>query len=67
LSLRQDVPHPGRIAEIQAELALLAFERGDRALARERIAPVLDVLDALDGADEPERIRELVAKINQVG
>jgi predicted ATPase len=66
LSLRQDVPHPGRIAEIQAELALLAFERGDRALARERIAPVLDALDALEGADEPERIRELVEKINRV-
>ncbi len=66
LRLRQDVPHPGRIAEIQAELALLAFERGDRAVARERIAPVLDSLDALEGADEPERIRELVEKINRV-
>ena len=60
---RESAPHPGRMAEIQAELALLAFEQGDAALARERITPVLELLDALDGADDPERIRDVVERI----
>jgi predicted ATPase/DNA-binding SARP family transcriptional activator len=63
LEIRQGLPHPGRIAEIQAELALAAFERGDKVLARERIAPVVESLSALEGAEEPGRIRELVEKI----
>lgn len=63
LEIRQEVPHPGRIAEIQAELALVAFERGDKPLARERIAPLVESLSVLDGAEEPGRIRELVEKI----
>jgi predicted ATPase/DNA-binding SARP family transcriptional activator/Tfp pilus assembly protein PilF len=65
LEIRGDVPHPGRIAEIQSELALLAFEQGDIALARERIAPVAESLDGLEGTDEPERIGELVKRIQQ--
>jgi DNA-binding SARP family transcriptional activator/predicted ATPase/Tfp pilus assembly protein PilF len=59
---RVSAPHPGRLAELQAELALLALEQGDAALARERIAPVLASLDALDGADEPDRIKSLVQR-----
>lgn len=66
LDLRQEAaPNPGRLAEIQAELALLAFEQGQLRLARERIAPVLEALDVLEGAEEPERVRELVKKIGQ--
>lgn len=64
LDLRHEAPHPGRMAEIQAELALLACEQGDLALARERIAPVQAALEALDGTDEPERIRAIFAKIS---
>jgi Flp pilus assembly protein TadD len=60
---RESAPHPGRMAEIQAELALLAWEQGDAASARERITPVLELLDALDGADEPQRIRQVVERI----
>lgn len=63
LQIRQEVPHRGRIAEIWAELALTAFERGDLPLARERIAPSAAALDALEGADDPERVRALVEKI----
>ncbi|PKN91375.1 MAG: hypothetical protein CVU44_19880 [Chloroflexi bacterium HGW-Chloroflexi-6] len=63
LEIRREVPHPGRIAEIQAELALLAFERGDIALARERIAPVVEAQELLDGANEPERVRSVIEKI----
>ena len=63
LILRQDVPHPGRIAEIQAELALAAFQQGDLSLARKRMSPVIAALDSLDGTDEPERIRELVKQV----
>ncbi len=63
LDIRREAPHPGRVAEIQAELALLAFEQGNVVLARERIAPVKESLDALDGTDEPERIKGLVEKI----
>lgn len=64
LDLRRDfVPHPGRIAEVQAELALLAFQRGDELQARERIAPVVDALASLDGADDPQRVRSLVEMI----
>ena len=64
LEIRRDVPHAGRIAEIQAELALLAFEQGDISLARERIAQVVDALELLDGANEPERVRSLVEMIS---
>lgn len=63
---RESAPHPGRMAEIQAELALLAFEQGDAALARERIAPVLEALDALEGAEEPERVRETAGVISNL-
>ena len=66
LSLRQGVPHPGRIAEIQAELALLALQQGDLVLARERISPVLAIFndpDSLHGADEPGRVRQLVEMV----
>ncbi|MCG2787319.1 MAG: tetratricopeptide repeat protein [Anaerolineae bacterium] len=64
LDLRHDfVPHPGRIAEIRAELALSAFKQGDTSLARERIAPVVEALELLDGANEPERVRNLVEMI----
>lgn len=63
LALRDEVPNPGRIAGIQAELALLAFEQGNKSLAAERIGPVAAALDALEGADEPERIKMIVAKI----
>jgi predicted ATPase/DNA-binding SARP family transcriptional activator len=66
LSLRSGIPHPGRIAEIQAELAWVALQQGDPLLARQRITPVVTLLDdpdSLHGADEPERIRQLVEMI----
>ncbi len=66
LNLRGGIPHPGRIAEIQTELAMVAFQQGDPVLARERITPVLAILadpDSLNGADEPERVRKLVGMV----
>lgn len=60
---RESAPHPGRMAEIQAELALLAFEQGEMTLARERIGPVLESLDALEGAEDPERVRETARRV----
>lgn len=66
LSLRGGIPHPGRIAEIQTELALVALQQGDLVLARARIEPVLAILDdpdSLHGADEPERVRQLVEMV----
>ncbi len=63
LQLRSEIPRPGRVAELQAELALLAFNQGDLALACERIAPLTEVLGSLDGTDEPERIRGIVERI----
>lgn len=66
LNLRHEAaPHPGRLAEIQAELALLAFEQGQLKLARERIAPVLEALDTLEGAEEPERVRETARRVGR--
>jgi predicted ATPase/Tfp pilus assembly protein PilF len=66
LDLRREVPHLGRIAEIQAELARLAGERGDLPLAQTLIEPILALIEtpgALDGTDEPDRIYALVAQI----
>jgi tetratricopeptide (TPR) repeat protein len=66
LDLRREIPHPGRLAEIQIELALAAHQRFKNALALERLAPVMEILpdsSALDGTDNPYRIYRLAAQI----
>ncbi|HRT31713.1 MAG TPA: hypothetical protein P5211_04780, partial [Anaerolineae bacterium] len=59
LALRQELPHPGRLLELQVELAALALRRGKSAQALADIAPVLGALEndeALEGAEEPYRV-----------
>jgi tetratricopeptide (TPR) repeat protein len=66
LDLRRDVSHPGRVAEIQAELALSAYQCSENTLALELLAPVLELLpdpSALDGTDDPCRIYGLATQI----
>lgn len=65
-TLREEAPHPGRLAEIQAELALAALKTSNKALAMQLITPVLELLSdpsALDGTDEPLRIYALAIQI----
>jgi predicted ATPase/DNA-binding SARP family transcriptional activator len=66
LDLRGEIPHPGRLAEIQTELALLAHRRGENPLSLELLSPVVGLLcdsSALDGTDDPFRIYDQVALI----
>ncbi len=66
LALRREVPHPGRIAEIQAELALVAHQKSKNSMALGLLAPVLAIIPtphALDGTDDPCRIYYLAGKI----
>ncbi len=66
LAARGDVPHPGRVAEIHAELALCAMRRSDQKAALAHIAPILDTLndpEGLDGTDEPYRVYAISARV----
>jgi predicted ATPase len=66
IDLRREIPHPGRQAEIQAELALLAQKRSRFILALELLAPVLEILHdpcMLNGTDDPYRIYQIAAQI----
>jgi tetratricopeptide (TPR) repeat protein len=66
LEIRNEVPHPGRVMEIQTELALAALKKSDKSLALARVAPIIESLsdpDALDGTDEPFRIYALATQI----
>ena len=66
LDLRQNIPHPGRLAEIQVELALAAHRCSKNIRSLEYLAPVLDLLNdpgGLGGTDDPYRIYILVAQI----
>lgn len=59
LALRQELPHPGRLLELQVELAALTLRRGKSVQALADIAPVLVALEndeALEGAEEPYRV-----------
>ena len=66
LEIRNEVPHPGRVLEIQTELALAALKKSDKSLALARVIPIIESLsdpDALDGTDEPFRIYALAIQI----
>ncbi len=58
-AIRSEVPHAGRVLELNAELAALTLRRGDPVKALMEIAPVLQALqtdDALEGAEEPYHV-----------
>lgn len=58
-AIRREVPHAGRVLELNAELAALTLRRGDPVKALVEIAPVLQALqtdDALEGAEEPYHV-----------
>jgi predicted ATPase/DNA-binding SARP family transcriptional activator len=66
LGIRNEVPHPGRLLEIQTELALAALKNSNPSLALERSTPIIEALtdpDVLDGTDEPFRIYSLIIHI----
>ncbi len=66
LELRREVPHPGRLVELQVELAMLAHMRSEGVKALERLTPVLELLSgpsAVDGTDDPWRPFVLAAQI----
>jgi predicted ATPase/DNA-binding SARP family transcriptional activator len=66
LAMRREIPHPGRLLEIQAELALLARRRSRNVQALEFLTPVLEILtddSSLHGTDNPYRIYGLVVEI----
>ena len=66
LAIREAIPHPGRLLELQAELAYLTWQRGDPIQALADIAPVLAALQdesALEGAEEPYQVYWICCEI----
>jgi tetratricopeptide (TPR) repeat protein len=66
LELRREVPHPGRLVEIQTELALVAQTRSENLQALEWLTPVLEILSdhsTVDGTDDPGRPYSVAAQI----
>lgn len=59
LLLRETIPHAGRLLELHAELAHLAWQRGALPQAMAEITPVLAALETsatLEGAEEPYQV-----------
>ncbi len=66
LEIRNVIPHPGRLLEIQTELAMAALKSFNKSLALARVTPIIEALsdpDALDGTDEPFRIYSLITQV----
>jgi DNA-binding SARP family transcriptional activator/predicted ATPase len=66
LELRHEIPHLGRLIEIQTELAFAAHQRSESSLALALLAPALKVIadpTVLDGTDDPYRIYRLIVLI----
>ncbi len=61
--LRQTVPHPGHLLEIEVELMNIAYQRRETGRAKKLMAEVLSKLDCVDSASDPERVLGLMARL----
>ncbi|MBG0787970.1 MAG: tetratricopeptide repeat protein [Anaerolineaceae bacterium] len=61
--LRQIVPHPGHLLEIEAELMNIAYQRRENERAKQLMGEVLAKMDNVDSANDPERVLSLVERL----
>ena len=65
LTLRQVVPHPARLLEIQVEMANVAHQKGETADAKAVLDQVGDCLEHIHSTNEPQRIRAIIKQIQE--
>jgi tetratricopeptide (TPR) repeat protein len=65
LTLRQVVPHPARLLEIQVEMANVAHQKGETADAKAVLDQVGDYLEHIHSTNEPQRIRAIIKQIQE--
>lgn len=64
--LRQSVPHPGRLLEIEVELMNIAYQRREYDRAKELMGEVFAKLDSLDSTNDPERVASLIERFKSL-
>ena len=61
--LRQTVPHPGHLLEIEVELMNIAYQRREFYMAKQLMNAALTKMASIESANDPDRIKDLLALI----
>ena len=57
--LRQTVPHPGHLLEIEVELMNIAYQRRDLDAAKQLMEAALKKMESIESTNDPDRINDL--------
>jgi predicted ATPase len=61
--LRQSVPHPGRLLEIEVEMMNIAYQRREFDMAKQLMDAALAKMESVESTNDPDRIKDLLAWI----
>lgn len=63
LELRQTVPHPAKLLEIQVEFANIAYQKGAVAEAKHTVTQVNEYMENINSVNEPQRMMAIIKQI----